>query len=201
MSAKAVRLSSLIACGETMTLDQIMKAVEGVRERLHRATAALTAAKVPYAVVGANAVAAHVARVDAAAVRNTPNVDVLIRRHKADAAREAVERVGFIYQGPAGAGIFHDGECGSPRSRLLFVPACEILRDTDFEAAPAVSESEEINGRSVVSLMPLARMKLVQCRLIDRVHLHDLIDVGLIDQTWPARLPPAFGGALAAIAR
>ena len=44
-------------------------AVGKVRERLSRAVAALEAAGVPYAVVGGNAVAAWVSRVDEAAVR------------------------------------------------------------------------------------------------------------------------------------
>ena len=33
-------------------------------------------------------------------------------------------------------------------------------------------------------------MKLTSFHLIDRVHLRDLIGVGQIDATWPARLPP-----------
>src|SRR5207302_8729798 len=50
---------------------RIIRAVEKVRERLRRAVAALEAAGVPYALVGGNAVAAWVSRVDEAAVRNT----------------------------------------------------------------------------------------------------------------------------------
>ena len=39
-------------------------------------------------------------------------------------------------------------------------------------------------------------MKLASFRLIDRVHLRDLIGVGLIDQTWPARLTPELAARL-----
>jgi hypothetical protein len=42
----------------------------------------------------------------------------------------------------------------------------------------------------VVTLPALVRMKLMSWRLKDRVHLLDLIQVGQIDATWPARLPP-----------
>lgn len=49
--------------GQTL-LERMVWAVQRVRERLLRATAALEAAGVPYAVVGGNAVAAWVARVD-----------------------------------------------------------------------------------------------------------------------------------------
>jgi hypothetical protein len=56
------------------------RGVEKVRERLLRAAAALEEANIQYAVVGGNAVAAWVSRVDEAAVRNTRDVDLLIRR-------------------------------------------------------------------------------------------------------------------------
>ena len=62
------------------TWERMIRAVEKVRERLRRAVAALEAAGVPYAVAGGNAVAAWVSRVDEAAVRNTQDVDILLRR-------------------------------------------------------------------------------------------------------------------------
>src|SRR5262245_12690017 len=51
-------------------LERMVRAVEKVRERLRRAAGALEAANIPYAVIGGNAVAAWVARVDESAVRN-----------------------------------------------------------------------------------------------------------------------------------
>jgi hypothetical protein len=57
--------------------ERMIRAVEKVRERLHRATAALQRAGVSYAVVGGNAVAAWVSRVDEAAVRNTQDVGLI----------------------------------------------------------------------------------------------------------------------------
>ncbi|MEM8945803.1 MAG: hypothetical protein AAGD11_11525 [Planctomycetota bacterium] len=39
-------------------------------------------------------------------------------------------------------------------------------------------------------------MKLVAHRLKDRVHLRDMIDVGLIDETWPAKYPGELGQRL-----
>lgn len=52
-------------------LDRMVNAVERVRQRLQRASNVLDAAGIPYAVIGGNAVAAWVARVDESAVRNT----------------------------------------------------------------------------------------------------------------------------------
>ena len=60
--------------------ERSMLAAEKVQERMRRAAAILAGAQIPYAVVGGNAVAEWVGRVDEAAVRNTRVVDILIRR-------------------------------------------------------------------------------------------------------------------------
>ena len=70
-------------------LGRMVRAVEKVRERLQRAARALEDANIPYAVIGGNAVAAWVARVDEAAVRNTQDVDLLLRRTDLEAAKDA----------------------------------------------------------------------------------------------------------------
>ena len=47
-----------------LALDRMERAVEKVRDRLLRSTAALEAAGIPYAVIGGNAVMAWVEQVD-----------------------------------------------------------------------------------------------------------------------------------------
>lgn len=49
-----------------------------------------------YAMAGGNAVAAWVARVDRAAVRNTQDVDLLVRRSDLPAITTALESAGFV---------------------------------------------------------------------------------------------------------
>ena len=71
--------------------EKAVMAAERVKERMRRATRALDAAGVPYAVVGGNAVAEWVGRVDDAVVRNTQDVDILVRRADLDTARAAME--------------------------------------------------------------------------------------------------------------
>lgn len=48
----------------------------------------------------------------------------------------------------------------------------------------------------VLTLDALVRMKLTSFRDRDRVHLRDLIDVGLVDATWLGRLPPPLDARL-----
>lgn len=78
--------------------ERMIRAVEKVRERMMRAVAALEKAGVPYAVAGGNAVAAWVSRVDEAAVRNTQDVDILLRRSDLEAAKGALFAAGFVYR-------------------------------------------------------------------------------------------------------
>src|SRR5881396_1183621 len=84
--------------------ERMIRAVEKVRERLLRAAAALREAGVLYATVGGNAVAAWVSRVDEAAVRNTRDVDILLRRADFEKARRALEAAGFVYRHAASLG-------------------------------------------------------------------------------------------------
>lgn len=181
-------------------LDRMVAAVERVRDRLRRAATALEAAGVPYAVVGGNAVAAWVATVDPAAVRNTPDVDLLLRRSDLPAARIALEGAGFVYRHSAGIDLFLDGPDGRNRDAVHVVFASEKIRPEDDHAAPdAVAVPVGAEGHRHLDLAELVRMKLTSFRDKDRTHLRDMIDVGLIDDQWPARLPPPLGERLQAL--
>ncbi len=89
--------------------ERMERAVEKVRQRLERAARALEQAGVPYAVSGGNAGASWVAQVDEAAVRNTRDVDILLRHTDLPIARQALEREGFVYRHAASIDRFLDG--------------------------------------------------------------------------------------------
>ena len=40
------------------------------------------------------------------------------------------------------------------------------------------------------------RMKLTSCRDKDKMHIRDMIGVGLVDAAWPARFPPELAARL-----
>lgn len=177
-------------------MDRMVRAVERVRERLLRATAALEAAGVPYAVVDGNAVAAWVARVDPSAVRNTQDVDVLLRRADLDAATRSLAAAGFVRGHVAGVEALLDGPGARERDAVHVVWAGEKVRPEYPAATPDVAESEKPDQFHVLSLEALVRMKLTSYRLKDRVHLQDLLEVGLIDASWADRLPPELAARL-----
>ena len=176
--------------------ERMNNAVEKVRQRLLRAAAALAQAKVPYAVAGGNAVAAWVSRVDEAAVRNTQNVNIVLRRADLPAARQALELAGFVYRHVAGIDMFLDGPEAKARDAVHVVFAAEKVRPDYASAAPDVTESEATESFRLLSLEALVRMKLTSFRDKDRVHLRDLLDVGLVDEGWRERLPAVLGGRL-----
>lgn len=171
-------------------------AAEKVRERLARSTAALEKAGVRYAVVGGNAVAEWVGRIDEDAVRNTRDVDILIRRGDLPAAQAALAPAGFIYCQSLGVDMFLDGPDGRPTSAVRLLFEGSAVRAGTAAIAPEVGDSEPGTGFQVVSLEALVRMKLTSFRLIDRVHLHDLIGVGQIDHSWPSRFPAVLAARL-----
>ncbi len=178
------------------SLQGVVNAVEKVRLRLLKAAAALRAADVPYAIAGGNAVALWVSRVDEAAVRNTQDVDVLLRRQDFDLARTALEGAGFVHRHVAGMDVFLDSTTAKPRDAVHVVFANEKVRPHEPLANPDVSESEDAGPFHVIALHALVRIKLTAWRDKDRTHLRDLIDVGLIDATWIATLPPILADRL-----
>lgn len=185
-------------------LDRMVLAVERVRDRLKRTADALESAGVPYAVTGGNAVAAWVARVDAAAVRNTQDVDILLRREDFDRAKSVLEAAGFVYRHVKSIDMFLDGKGAKARDAVHVLFAGEKVRAADAEPAADMSDTEptttpEIGAFRVVSLEALVRMKLTSYRRKDQVHLADMIEVGLIDQAWPAKYADELAGRLQAL--
>lgn len=177
----------------------MVKAVELVRDRLLRSTAALAAAGVPYAVAGGNAVAAWVSRVDTAAVRNTQDVAILLNRSDLDRAKTALEAAGFVYRHVGGIDVFLDGPNAKPRDGVHIVFAGEKVRPHEPAANPSVDDSEADALFRVLSLQALVQIKLTAYRDKDRTHLRDLIEVGLIDATWLDRLPAELAARLKTI--
>ena len=176
--------------------ERMNRAVEKIRERLEKTVNALEAAGVPYAVIGGNAVRAWVAQIDEAAVRTTRDVDILIRRSDFKSAMAALNGAGFIYKHVFGVDCFIDGPDANPRDAVHIVFAGEKVRDSDIVSNPDVSESVAIKLHNTLALESLVRMKLNSYRRKDQMHLIDMLDVRLIDQTWVERFPPELASRL-----
>ncbi len=177
-------------------LDRMERAVANVRERLLRATGALNQAGVPYAVVGGNAVASWVATVDEGAVRNTRDVDILVRRSDLSQVTTALEQAGFVPGQLLDVVMFRDGEEGKPSEAVHLLFAGERVRADHLLPAPEIETVADPANFRVMELERLVLMKLMSNRDKDRTHVRDLIAVGLIDGTWPTRFPTELAARL-----
>lgn len=177
-------------------LDRMERAVAKVGERLLRATAALNQAGVPYAVVGGNAVASWVATVDEGAVRNTRDVDLLVRRSDLPAITAALEKAGFVRDELLDVVMFSDGAEGKPREAIRLLFAGEKTRPNYPLPAPEIQTVQDPANFRVITLESLIVMKLMSNRDIDHTHLRDLIGVRLIDPSWLTKLPPELADRL-----
>ncbi|MHC4398263.1 MAG: nucleotidyl transferase AbiEii/AbiGii toxin family protein [Planctomycetota bacterium] len=170
--------------------ERYVMALDDVGDRLQRISRALEEASVPFALVGGQAVALWVASQDPAAVRTTKDVDVLIRRDDLPKARAAALSVGMDYFEVMGVGMFLDRGDPNPRHAVHLVWAGEKVRPAHEHPAPTIDQRSVLEGGPpVVSLTGLVLMKLLANRDQDRVHLRDMIDVGLIARGMIDRLP------------
>ncbi len=180
--------------------ERYVMALDEVTERLRRVTRALEEAAVPYALVGGQAVALWVASKDPAAVRTTKDVDLLLRKDDLPRARAAAAAVGLDYCEVVGVGMFLERTDPNPRKAVHLLWAGEKVRPEHPLPAPAVDEGQDLGaGTRVVTLPALVRMKLKANRDQDRVHLRDLIEVGLVGRDLLPGLPAELAGTLDAL--
>jgi len=170
-----------------LALERMVTAVQKVRDRLLRSTRALAEAGIPYAVAEGNA------------VRNTQDVDIMLRREDLPKAKAALESIGFVYMHTSGLDMFLDGPGAKGRDAVHILFANEKIRQEHEFPSPDVDDSKAAGSLRVIALEPLVRMKLVSYRDKDRTHIRDFIGVGLVDANLVAKLPPLLAQRLQAI--
>jgi hypothetical protein len=180
-------------------LDRMERAVATVRDRLLRAASALNKSGIPYAVVGGHAVASWVATIDEGAVRNTRDVDILVRRGDLAAVTAVFEQAGFVRAVVLNVHTFLDGPDARPGESIHLLFAGEKLRPEHPLPSPDLAAVDDPAGFRVITLEALVQMKLLGNRDKDRTHLRDLIGVGLVDASWPGKLPPILAQRLQGI--
>ena len=175
-------------------------AVDRVEKRLRRVAAALDAADIGYAVIGGNAVAAWVARVDPSATRATKDVDLLVERADLDRITEVMDGLGFERHDLRSLVLFTDPDEPSKRAGVHLVWANEKVRPSYALPAPSTDEAvRDEEGLLILDLPALVRMKLTSFRDIDRVHIADMLSVGLIDPALRRALPDELRERLAEV--
>jgi hypothetical protein len=136
-------------------LEKMARAVDKVRDRLHRATEALEDAKIPYAVADDFAVACWVGRLDGSAVRNTPDVGILVRPSDLETAAAALSTVGFVQSSVNGINRFLGGPSANARDAVNILFAGEKVRAHDLRPSPDGTESVAGPVFRILDLEPL----------------------------------------------
>jgi hypothetical protein len=117
-------------------------------------------------------------------------------------AREALESAGFVHRRVASLGkaaamdVFLDGPNAKVRDAVHVLWAGEKPVPEAIEATPELGETERGDGFELIPLEGLVRMKLSAFRDKDRMHLRDLLSVGLIDESWVPRFSPELASRL-----
>lgn len=183
--------------------ERMSQGIEKVKDRLKRSTCALEEAGIDYAVIGGNAVAAWVSRIDDSVVRNTRDVDLLVRSEDMPEITTALESAGFIHRvvstlgGKGKMEIFLDGPDAKVRDALHLIFAEEKVSPYALELSPSVDAIDHTNTEfRLLDLVALVTMKLTAYRDKDRVHLRDMIEIGQIDESWLERVPQSLRGRL-----
>ena len=169
---------------------RFVMAVERVEHLLRKTTGALNAAGIGYAIIGGNAVAAWVAQVDEAAARTTKDVNILIRRSDVTHVSEALRPIDLTPIEVLGVYMYVDRHRPNPWTGVHVVFAGARVRPDYTHPAPDPCDSVETNGFHLIELRRLVEMKLQAYGFIDRAHLQDMLNVGLIDDAIRDALPP-----------
>jgi hypothetical protein len=178
---------------------RIGESMDRVELRLKKAVSILESTSIPYAIVGGNAVRIWVAQVDPGAVRATNDVDILIRPEDLDQLKQVMAENGYRYRKAAGLDMFLEGKEDSVRYAIHIVLANRMVKQDDFEPNPDVEPVEYGDGIRILPLERLVRMKLNSFRLKDRVHLLDMIEVGIVDEAWITKFPKPLSDRLQAL--
>jgi hypothetical protein len=193
-------MATVIATPTPGLWERYLMAMDKLTDRLNRITGALTTMGVPYALVGGQAVIFWVTTKDPAAVRTTKDVDILIQREDLPKAKAAALSVGMEFFEVVDVGMFLDSNDPNPRRGVHLIWAGEKVKPEDPLPNPTIDERTELEpGKFVVLLPGLLRTKLMANRDRDRVHLRDMIDVGLIDRSMLEGLPAELAARLDAL--
>jgi hypothetical protein len=194
---RAVPYGSRVAetvCLPAELLDVGVRYMNELREKARLVSNALRKAGVRHAVIGGLAVAAHVARVNPAAQRNTLDLDILLHREEFEAAKKALDAVGYKFRHVKNVDAF------LPKDRkaslvegVHIVWAGEKVRADYPAAAPVLATSDTYRSRDGVEylgLLELLTMKLTSYRHKDITHVQDLMEQKLITKKIEAALAP-----------
>jgi hypothetical protein len=139
-------------------------------------------------------------------VRNTRDVDLLVRREDMDAIVTAMAKGGFIHRSVSILGgkgrieMFLDGPGAKARDGVHLIFSGEKVNPESLEPSPDVAEIDASHSDfRLLDLDALVTMKLTSNRRKDQVHLLDMMEIGMLDESWLERVPVSLRDRLQAL--
>lgn len=123
-------------------------------------------------------------------------MDLLVRHSDLPAIVTALQAVGFEYLDNSFNDVTGGGLERTQRIAIHLVYCASKYQPDNVQPAPEIDAVDDRENFHVQKLDSLVEMKLVANRTIDKVHLRDLIDVGLIDASWLSKHPPSLAERL-----
>jgi hypothetical protein len=160
---------------------------------LEKIAGPLTSNEIPYEVIGGMAVMIHVNRVDSSAVRNTKDVDIMIKRADLERVKAVGNDHSFTFRHVRGVDMLLPPGEKHARNAVHLVFAGEMTGPQQLLPNPPLRpERLSVHGVDVgvVPVLDLMHMKLSCYRDIDRVHVRDMDAVGLVTPQAEAALAP-----------
>jgi hypothetical protein len=157
----------------------------------------LTAARIPYEVIGGLAALIHVEEADPTHSVLTRDADILIDRSNLDRVVAVAESQGFRFRHVAGVDMLLYGEKAVNAVHLVF--SGEKVKPSQLIPNPPLApERKTVKGQQVwvIPVADLVRMKLSANRDKDRVHLRSLDAAGLIGPEIERGLPESLRARL-----
>jgi hypothetical protein len=174
--------------------------VEQLFDKVKRLHAALSAAGLPYRVVGGVAVFFQVFERDPGKARTTQDVDIAVNRTDLAKIAAAASEHGFEYRHAAGLDMLVDAARPRASTAIHLIFVRERVRPEYLEPVPDFSEPTRTEeGVLLAPVADLVRMKLTSFRMKDRVHVQDMDSVGLITPEIEASLSEPFRARLAEV--
>lgn len=158
---------------------------------------AIGEARIQYAIVGDQAAAWWVARKEETAPRFCSKLDLLVHPDESSLVRTALENLGLSSvqsnkkgQQNANDSFSHQDSCKlQPDVAVYYCGKTSPVRSAILPAPERIDTELSENQLHILSLPLLVQMLLSNFTLSDKVNLHDLLDIKLIDESWFDILP------------
>lgn len=160
-----------------------------VQKRQSTIVASLLKQNIAFALSGSNATYLWIENTDSSAVRLFRNIEFIINREDIEAVILALAAVELKADQRGDCVVFRSPTTKRERTSDRSYLSGELVENSDVRI-PELKTIAFLRGVPVIELETLVQFQLRRHKLDDRVDVRDLIDVGLVDQTWTSKLPP-----------